>query len=260
MKKRERYLSIIITPHHKAGQISLEFSYTALRWLAVLGAVLLLLVVFFIVNYGHIYWRAGQYELMRKRQKEMETEFGKLADLKAEISRMKATEGKLNSMLGISSQPETIAVEKIRDSQSAVPETMAAAPPPAQGTPESRRNVVPAIMPAKGWVSAGISPGHPGVDIAAREGDPVWAAADGQVVFAGWDSYFGYKVEIKHSDKYATMYGHNAKLMVKAGDRVKQGQVIGLVGTTGKSSGPHLHYEVKVDGQPANPTNYWVNK
>jgi murein DD-endopeptidase MepM/ murein hydrolase activator NlpD len=262
MKKRERYLSIIITPHHKAGQISLEFSYTALRWLLVVGIVLLLGITFFVINYGHVYWRAGQYELMRKRQKEMEAEFAKLSDLKAEISRMKTTEGKLNAMLGVSSQPDTISVKQIMSAQPAGGETVSATTvaPAVPGSTAARRTTVPSIMPAKGWVSAGMSPGHTGVDIAAREGDPVWAAADGQVIFAGWDNYFGNKVEIKHSEKFTTMYGHNAKLLVKTGDKVKQGQVIALIGTTGQSSGPHLHYEVKISGQPADPANYWVNK
>jgi murein DD-endopeptidase MepM/ murein hydrolase activator NlpD len=100
---------------------------------------------------------------------------------------------------------------------------------------------------------------HKGVDIAAREGEPVQAAGDGTVTFAGWDTYYGNKIEITHGAKYATMYGHNEKLLVKAGDHVKRGQIIALVGSTGKSSGPHLHYELKVDGQSVDPAIYWIN-
>lgn len=260
MKKRERYLSIFIVPHHKGTQKELEFSYTALRWLGILGAVLLLAAVLLVVNYGHIYWRAGQYELMKKRQEEMEAQFGKLSALNAEIHRLRAVENKLNTMLGISRQPDTLKMEQITARVQAPGDTAAAGQTAVALPAASRRSNVPAIMPCKGWISAGMSPGHTGVDIAAREGDPVWAAADGDITFAGWDNYFGNKIEVKHSDKLTTLYGHNAKLLAKAGDRVKQGQVIALVGTTGQSSGPHLHYEVHLNGQAVDPANYLVNK
>jgi len=260
MKKRERYVSIFIVPHHKGTQKELEFSYTALRWLGILGAVLLLAAILLVVNYGHIYWRAGQYELMKKRQAEMETQFGRMSELNAEIYRLKAVENKLNVMLGVPRQPDTLNVEQITAHVPATGDTAAAGQPVAVLPAASRRSNVPAIMPCKGWISAGMAPGHTGVDIAAREGDPVWAAADGEVSFAGWDNYFGNKIEIKHSDKLTSLYGHNAKLLVKVGDKVKQGQVIALVGTTGQSSGPHLHYEVHLNGQTVDPANYLVNK
>ncbi|MBI4727826.1 M23 family metallopeptidase [candidate division TA06 bacterium] len=260
MKKRERYVSIVIVPHHKGTQKELEFSYTALRWLGVLGAVLLLAAALLVVNYGHIFWRAGQYELMKKRQAEMETQFGKLSELNAEISRLKALENKLNVILGVSRQPDPLNLEQITAQVPVNSDTAAAGQPQAVLPASSRRTTVPAIMPCKGWISAGMTPGHTGVDIAAREGDPVWAAADGEVSFAGWDNYFGHKIEIKHSDKLSTMYGHNAKLLVKVGDKVKQGKVIALVGSTGQSSGPHLHFEVRLNGQAVDPINYLVNK
>jgi murein DD-endopeptidase MepM/ murein hydrolase activator NlpD len=259
MKKRERYVSIIVAPHHKGTQKVLEFSYTALRWLGILGAALLLAVILLLINYGHIFWRAGQYELMNKRQAEMETQFGRLGEVNAEIARLKAVEKKLNAMLGVSRQPDSLKMEQITALVPAARETVAAGQPAAGLPAPPRQTNVPAIMPCKGWISAGMAPGHTGVDIAARQGDPVWAAADGEVIFAGWDNYFGNKIEIKHSDKLSTVYGHNAKLLVKAGEKVKQGQVIALVGSTGQSSGPHLHYEVRLNGLPADPANYLVN-
>lgn len=260
MKKRERYVSIIIVPHHKSTQKELEFSYTSLRWLGILGAVLLLAAVLLVINYGHIFWRAGQYELMKKRQAEMETQFGKMIELNAEISRLRAVENKLNTILGISRQPDTLKLEQVTSQVPAAGETAAAGQPSAVLPAAARQTTVPAIMPCRGWISAGMTAGHTGVDIAARQGDPVWAAADGAVSYSGWDNYYGNKIEIKHSDKLSTMYGHNAKMLVKVGDKVKQGQVIGLVGTTGQSSGPHLHYEVRISGQPVDPANYLVNK
>ena len=257
MQKRERRLSVIIVPHHKAGQHTIELSYTTLRWLGVLLAVIVLFIAGLVVNYGQIYWRAGQYELMRKRQTEMEAEFAKLGALKAELARLRGVEDKVRGMLQTNRQPDTLSVSQISSAPAPEPGLPTTALPVKPG---SVANSTPAIRPVKGWVSAGLSAEHQGVDIAAREGEPVQAAADGIVTFAGWDSYFGNKIEIAHGAKYATMYGHNAKLLVKTGDRVKQGQIIALVGSTGKSSGPHLHYELKVDGQSVDPANYWINK
>ncbi len=256
MQKRERHVSIIVVPHHKAGQYSLNLSYSSLRWLGILAAVLLLFIAVLAANYGRIFWRAGQYELMRKRQAEMEAEFAKLGALKAEISRMQGVEGKVRAMLQTGRQPDTLSVVQI--STAAAPAF--AAPPPGAIPADTAHNRPPSLKPAKGWVSAGISAEHRGVDIAAREGEPVMAAEDGVVTFVGWDSYFGHKIEIAHGARYTTMYGHNGKLLVRAGDRVRRGQIIALVGSTGTSSGPHLHYELRIDGKPVDPANYWINR
>ena len=124
----------------------------------------------------------------------------------------------------------------------------------------------PSIWPIRGWVTSGFgfrkSPftglreKHEGWDIAARNGSPVRTTADGVVVVEGREYGYGNLVEIDHGYGRVTRYGHNSKHLVKAGDRVKRGQVIALVGNTGRSTGPHLHYEVLLNGVPANPKNY----
>lgn len=258
MQKRERHVSIIIVPHHKAGQYAVDLSYRSLRWLAALAGVILLFIVVLIVNYGHIYWRAGQYELMRKRQDEMEREFSRLGTLKAELARLQGVEGKVRGMLQTGRQPDTLNVTQISTAPAPVHPSLPTAAAPAP--PDTAPARPPSLRPARGWVSAGLGPDHPGVDIAAREGEPVLAAADGIVAFAGQDDYFGNMIEIAHGGKHSTMYGHNGKMMVKAGDRVRQGQIIALVGSTGVSSGPHLHYELRKSGKPIDPTMYWVNR
>ena len=124
----------------------------------------------------------------------------------------------------------------------------------------------PSIWPIRGWVTSGFgfrkSPftglreKHEGWDIAARNGSPVRTTADGVVVVEGREYGYGNLVEIDHGYGRVTRYGHNSKNLVKVGDRVKRGQVIALVGNTGRSTGPHLHYEVLLNGVPANPKNY----
>lgn len=262
MKKRERYISFIIAPHHKAKQWHMDFSYTGLKRIAILLAGLLLVAVFFIANYGHIFWRASQYEIMKKRTREVEAKFSELQDLKRELSGLKKTEAKLQHMLGISQQPVMLSLNDINRSTSLNASVAGDTSPSSNSGDTVSRDSgrsTPNIMPVKGWISAKLGANHTGVDIAAREGDPVVAAADGIVTFAGWDNYFGNKVEIAHGQKFSTMYGHNAKLFVKEKQAVKQGQVIALVGSTGQSSGPHLHYEVRINGKPVDPTYHWIN-
>ena len=94
---------------------------------------------------------------------------------------------------------------------------------------------------------------HKGVDFAAPTGTPIYAAGDGVVEKAGWFSSYGKYIRLRHNSKLKTAYAHMSKLKVKPGQRVKQGQVIGLVGTTGRSTGAHLHYEVLVRGKQVNP-------
>ena len=94
---------------------------------------------------------------------------------------------------------------------------------------------------------------HTGVDICARVGTPVRAPATGIVAFAGWQHGYGRTVILEHGHGVQSLYGHLAKFAVKRGQRVEQGATIGLIGTSGNSSGPHLHYEVRVDGRPVNP-------
>ena len=94
---------------------------------------------------------------------------------------------------------------------------------------------------------------HYGVDIASPAGSGIFAAGKGRVVFSGWKKGYGNVVEIEHSDGFTTLYAHNEKNLVKEGEEVSHYQLIALVGDTGKSTGPHLHYAVKKNGEIVNP-------
>jgi murein DD-endopeptidase MepM/ murein hydrolase activator NlpD len=97
---------------------------------------------------------------------------------------------------------------------------------------------------------------HPGLDLVARTGTPILAAAGGRVVFAGEKSGYGNAVEIDHGNGLMTRYGHASKIVVQVGDLVLPRQFIAEVGSTGRSTGPHLHFEVLVNGAPVNPAAY----
>ena len=94
---------------------------------------------------------------------------------------------------------------------------------------------------------------HDGLDLAASTGTPIVAAADGRVIGAGWRGGYGQQVQIAHAGGIDTLYGHMSRIAAHAGDVVRKGQVIGYVGSTGLSTGPHLHFEVTKNGRPINP-------
>lgn len=124
----------------------------------------------------------------------------------------------------------------------------------------------PSIWPTRGWVTSGfgyrVSPFtgmrefHEGLDISTQMGAPVLSPANGVVVDTGRDNGYGNLVEIDHGYGIVTRFGHNSKVLVKRGEHVKRGQVIARVGSTGRSTGPHVHYEVRLNGVPVNPYRY----
>ena len=97
---------------------------------------------------------------------------------------------------------------------------------------------------------------HYGTDMAARHGSPILATADGVIKFAGWEKGYGKLVKIKHDFGYETRYAHLSKINVKVGQRISQGDRIGKMGNTGRSTGTHLHYEIRRNGKPINPMKY----
>lgn len=97
---------------------------------------------------------------------------------------------------------------------------------------------------------------HPGIDFKGKKGDEVKCTASGKVVFAGWAGGYGNCIRIQHINDIQTVYGHLSKIKVKVGQEVNLGDEIGLVGSTGHSTGAHLHYEVRRHGKPVNPVNF----
>ena len=126
---------------------------------------------------------------------------------------------------------------------------------PTAGTP----NIWPVAGPISSYYGYRTSPGgigstfHEGVDIAGDYGTPISATAAGTVTQAGWVGGYGYLVEVKHADGIVTRYGHNSAVLVYEGQHVDQGSMIALMGSTGNSTGPHCHYEVRIHGEAVDP-------
>jgi murein DD-endopeptidase MepM/ murein hydrolase activator NlpD len=155
-----------------------------------------------------------------------------------------------------------IAASVSRGNPTPAPRAGGAAPGPAPGPGATSRGGR-FLMPVEGRIGSGFGPRvhpiyggsrmHSGVDIGAPSGAPIRAADDGVVVMAGWNGGYGNWTLIDHGGGLATGYGHQSSIGVSRGQQVSRGEVIGRVGSTGASTGPHLHWEVRVNGNPVNP-------
>ncbi len=260
-----RQLSIIVVPHDEGHTRNFRLSY---RLLYVFGAVLvigLVAQVAFMVTYGHILLAAERATVLGIENRRLRNQVAQIDSLKIELLRAQALAVQIKQMLGVDlSREDSLLVA------SWSPTASSPAPFVDEGeavdAPEQRNMLaaLPALWPVKGYVTRGfyVTGGenstryHPGIDIAADKDTPVVAAADGVVDAAGWDETYGWMVRIDHGYGIHTLYGHNARNLVKVGDRVTRGQTIALLGSTGKSTAPHLHFEVRRNGVPVNPRDY----
>lgn len=135
---------------------------------------------------------------------------------------------------------------------------------------KNRLDLSPSISPSTGYVTSyfgwrrspftGRRDMHRGIDIVNRIGTPVRATANGTISFAGNEAFWGNAVFIEHRDGIVSKYGHMSSLNVKEGDHVTRGQVIGFIGMTGRTTGPHVHYQIEINGQPINPMQYIIDE
>ena len=127
---------------------------------------------------------------------------------------------------------------------------------------KENKGKIPNIQPVIGILTNTFSldQKHPGVDIAAILNDPIYSTAPGIVTFSGWKDDLGKTITIDHSDNYQTVYAHLNKILINKGDFVERGRNIGMIGMTGNTTGPHLHYEVIHNNENLNPENYFGKK
>ena len=281
MSKR---FTILIIPEgsHRVRRFALRLS--ALKWSAAGVACCLLLVLASAVYAVKAGFDRHEYEQLRTQarlhQQEMGQLVAKLEDLRKELlvmaqndARMRVMnkltkptgdplggEGPLDNLASLQQQIDDLRreVDLRRVSQEEV-----------QGYLNDQRSLLgarPTGWPSKGWLTStfgvrrdpfdGKRRMHEGVDIATRTGTPVLATAAGIVRQVGSQPGYGKLVVIDHGYGYSTAYGHNSRILVKAGQRVKRGDLIAAAGSTGRSTGPHVHYEVRINGVPVNPKKY----
>lgn len=255
---REKSVHIIIVPP-KHGS-TLNFRLPAWTFNFALGGAVAVAVILL----GGVLltaWMGAELRRLHATEEEnvaLRAENSRIAELDQELERLNALRQQVLELAGANSRIR-MEPSSERTSQKA-PGDVAIDPELPQPTPATASP--PRRWPVEGLVSNEFERGnvpdkeHHGLDIAASHGSPVVAAGSGTVAFAGHDSVFGQMVIIDHGEGLQSLYGHNSVLEVGAGDRVREGQRIARVGSTGESSAPHLHFEVRRNGMPVDPREY----
>jgi murein DD-endopeptidase MepM/ murein hydrolase activator NlpD len=245
----ERTLTVLVVPDRGRDTRTIRLSYRALRRLTALAVALVLLAGALLASWGFLAarsWRASQLEAEVAHLRAEREQVAALAETLAEVE---AAYERMRGLFGPDALPGDATEEWL--------------PPPA-GRPATPRaaeegGTTPDTWPltVRGFLTQPLLEGaghdHPGIDIAVALGSYIRAAGPGEVVIAGEDPVYGLHLVIDHGDGYRTLYAHASRLLVETGDGVRRGEVVGLTGSTGQSTAPHLHFEVHLDGSPVDP-------
>jgi murein DD-endopeptidase MepM/ murein hydrolase activator NlpD len=249
---QSKYITIMLVPDGTEARHEWR-----VRWLyaQIAGGVLVLIVigiVLFFVFYGHMATKAALAERLQAENDDLQRYRYKVALLEENLNQVREVVTRLTKLAGIDYQFPTLPDDSTLFAQ--MEHAAPAVLPRLSGDNES----IPQGLPLQGFVSRNFqvedsTQFHPGIDLACPTGTPVLATGAGQVMFAGVDSVYGNMVVIRHNDSITTIYGHNDKLLVRVGQKVQVGSRIALSGNSGRSSAPHLHYELRIHNQPINP-------
>jgi len=264
-----------------------QFSFTLGKWSLRLLCSLLALAFIGLLGLGLSAWALGENLFLKHRLAQAERERrelkGALAKAEAKVKEAFQREQEIRLALGVTPKPPGYTqlpiggpglprnwqVERLVRLAEAEAAGMRYLKEVLEQKLELARSL-PSLMPARGVITSGFGwrrdpvygdwRFHQGIDIAAPPGTPVVAAADGVVRFAGWNQGYGKAIEIDHGHGITTFYAHCSRIAVRVGQRVRRGQIIAYIGATGKTTGPHLHYEVRVRGVPQNPERFIIRE
>lgn len=287
----KKFYTIIIVPHATAKFRQIKIPHYRLVLISVICFFVIISIGFFAYNYVHLRARVGELDsllLENARLKNENAEYKVSTDiLSQKIAEFEDYRKKLNIIAGIQPPPEGGEYGGVGNLNDVQQSTTSRAlkqnlPSMQQKVKELDKNFqllmdhyenlslllasTPSIWPVRGYLSGyfryrkdpftGRNAFHQGIDISTPLGKPVIAPADGIVISASRNKGYGNIIVIKHRFGYTTRYGHLSKFAVRRGLGVKRGDVIGYIGHTGKATGPHLHYEVRINNKPVNPLNF----
>lgn len=249
----ERHLTLIVVPHGDLETRSFAISYRALRVLFIMAVAALLGFAVFLAFLFPMMAQAARVPGLERDLKELEADRAKVAELAQTLAEVEAQYEKVRKMLGadapVNGQAPTLPPLRPDSGK-------AARKQPGDGPVQETSALTVWPLRTRGFVSRALNAGatrHPGLDIAAPMNTEVRVAGDGVVLAAGDDEVYGRYVVVDHGGDVQTVYGHASRLYVERGERVKAGDVIALTGTTGRSTAPHLHFEVRRGGRPVDP-------
>ena len=265
MARDDREMTFIVIPYGRdaASTRTYEVPYRRLKGMMVLGAAVVLVVL---MMAGSWLWLAGQAARvpgLTSEVRQLRRDNARVEELARTVNQLNAEYAKVRAMLGA----DSTALPAIVDSTAAPAADTAsgdsASADSADGaqdpTAAAPRSSLPRGWPlaARGYVTRGhlarMRGSHPGMDIAVASGSRILAAGGGTVAEVGEDSVYGRFVRLAHPDGYESLYAHASSLLVRARQRVPAGGTIALSGSTGVSTAPHLHFEIRKDGRPVDP-------
>jgi len=250
--------TVIIVPHDKKGTRQYLVQYRLFYTLVALVGIGAVAMIIFVATYGRILLKAREAVMLERQVQEMTRRNEQVGELMRNLAQLRSMNLQVRRMLGLQvSEEDSLAIRPAMASVDFTDEGLVY-------EQEQALNSMPNFWPVRGYITRGfdISAGsgeegyHPGIDIAVPRGTPVRASAGGYVLEAGWDDMYGYYVLIDHGYGIKTLYGHNDRNRVTKGERVGRGQTIGYSGNTGKSTAPHLHFEVIQNNNYEDPLNY----
>ncbi len=290
-----REYTLMFVPHHGQSTFSLRIPIKALKITAAAMGILMILSLGTFIHYRYTInvAKAEKAELERLREvniaqnKQIEQLAKATAVLQEDIGRLNKLDAEIRRLVNSDEQPAAsrsgtvrptpqggqggpVVKPQVDELANLVKELQATAKAREQSLSNLRDTLIernariaatPTIWPTYGDVTSRYgwrwgNDWHPGIDIANDYGTPIVATADGTVSFSGWYSGYGKMIQIDHHNGIVTVYAHNSENLVAVGQSVKKGEIIAYMGSTGFSTGPHCHYEVRVNGSTVNPANF----
>lgn len=285
-KKKNNSVSVLLIRSADNSNISFNINLLVLKIIGVLCLIFLVSLIAFVYHYGKISTRFFFITDLVRENLDLKEKVDKIYVLSGEIDKIRSYEKKikiltmnygsntpvkpnktdsLSPTVSFTSIPrDEVAYEKdVDDFVQSIKSYRYQDFNNTKDYNKKQQKIIestPNILPVDGWISRGFQSlldneksDHLGIDIAGSYDSPIHASAPGIVTFAGWKKDFGFYIEIDHSFGFVTHYGHCSRLIVKKGDLVDRGQTIAFVGSSGRSSAPHLHFEILKDGKRMDP-------
>jgi len=254
-----KYVTLMLIPEGTGSRREIRMRGWILKTAIISFIVLLVGIFAFFSFYSSVLARAAMTDNLKSENERLKKYYYKVQLLEENLMQTREVVERLTNMAGIDFEfPEipddsTLFASLDKPSQAIMPR------------PATTNVNIPAGLPLQGFITQDfeimdVDHFHPGIDLACAVGTPVLATADGFVDFAFFDSTYGNMIIIKHNDSISTLYGHNDTLLVETGEPVSAGSRIALSGNTGKSTAPHLHYEIRINDNPINPLEYNYEK
>lgn len=245
----DRALTVLFVPEGDRETRSFVLSHRKVRWVVALGLALLLVGGVALTSWVYLATRAWKASQLEAEVAALRSDLERVETLVALLGEVEAGYERLRGLFGPEVRPEA--------GPGWLPSPAGAGAPGGARTGEDPGLPSGWPLTQRGFLTQALVEGagvdHPGIDVAVPAGSYILAAGSGRVVEAAEDRVYGLYVVVDHGDGYRTLYAHASRLLVEPGDEVRRGEVIGLTGSTGRSTAPHLHFEILLNGEPVDP-------